>query len=64
MTSPKVAHTQLPARVTIRCQACGATRTTVVLHDNALQRAQRCEACRGDAVIVASMPVFGCSCCG
>lgn len=64
MTASKRESPPLPARVAVRCEGCGATRTTLVLHDNALQRAQRCEACGAAATIVTATHVAGCSCCG
>jgi transcription elongation factor Elf1 len=57
---------ELPARVTVRCPACGHVRSSLVLHSNALERIQRCERCGGDAEVVAEVPAraFACPCCG
>jgi hypothetical protein len=55
----------LPARVTVRCPACGAARTALALHDNALARARRCTECAATGEVVAVEPLhgLGCSCC-
>jgi hypothetical protein len=57
--------TELPARVTVSCPACGTTRTTLALHDNALARARVCPDCKRTSEVIAVQPVHGtgCSCC-
>lgn len=66
MTATNAPEIELPARMTVRCAACGHVRSSLVLHDNALERIQRCERCGDDAEVVASLPAhaFACSCCG
>lgn len=66
MTASQTLDIDLPARVAVRCAACGHVRSSLVLHDNALERIQRCERCGGDAEIEEARAAHGfmCACCG